>query len=55
MDAHRWRLEGQVALVTGASVGIGRAIANELLGLGADVLVVARDADTLEATAAELA
>jgi Tropinone reductase 1 len=55
MDAQRWRLEGQVALVTGASLGIGRAIADELLGLGADVLVVARDADTLEATAAELA
>ena len=55
MDAHRWRLEGQVALVTGASLGIGRAIADELLGLGADVLVVARDADTLEAAAAELA
>jgi Tropinone reductase 1 len=55
MTAQRWRLDGQVALVTGASVGIGRAIAAELMGLGADVLIVARDAAPLEATAAELA
>ena len=55
MDAQRWRLEGQVALVTGASLGIGRAIADELLGLGADVLLVARDESTLEAATAELA
>ena len=36
MGANRWRLDGQVALVTGASAGIGRAIAAELLALGAD-------------------
>ncbi len=54
MSSQRWRLEGQVALVTGASVGIGRAIAAELLGLGADVLLVARDAVQLEATRTEL-
>jgi Tropinone reductase 1 len=55
MDANRWRLDGQTALVTGASAGIGRAIADELLGLGADVLLVARDEALLVATAAELA
>ena len=55
MAANRWRLDGQTALVTGASVGIGRAIAAELLGLGADVLLVARDESQLAATAAELA
>ena len=55
MDARRWRLDGQTALVTGASLGIGRAIADELLGLGADVLMVARDEVMLEASAAELA
>lgn len=55
MTTNRWRLDGQVALVTGASVGIGRAIAAELLGLGADVLIVARDAGQLETTATELA
>ncbi len=54
MSANRWRLDGQVALVTGASVGIGRAVAAELLGLGADVLLVARDGAQLEATQQEL-
>ena len=54
MTGNRWRLDGQVALVTGASVGIGRAIAAELLGLGADVLLVARDEAQLEATRTEL-
>jgi Tropinone reductase 1 len=54
MDPRRWRLDGQTALVTGASLGIGRAIADELLGLGADLLLVARDEAQLVATAAEL-
>ncbi len=55
MHAQRWRLDGQTALVTGASVGIGRAIAAELLALGADVLLVARDETALAACAGELA
>ena len=56
MDRHhnRWNLEGQRALVTGASAGIGFAICLELLGLGAQVLMVARDPDALEAARAEL-
>jgi Tropinone reductase 1 len=55
MDPNRWRLDGQLALVTGGSAGIGRAIARELLGFGAEVLVVARDAAALERTRDELA
>ena len=55
MGSNRWRLDGQIALVTGASAGIGRATARELLGFGADVLMVARDEETLERARAELA
>ena len=55
MDPNRWRLDGQLALVTGGSAGIGRAIARELLGFGAEVLIVARDAAALERTRDELA
>lgn len=54
-SAARWRLDGQVALVTGASRGIGFATARELALLGADVLMVARDEAHLESARAELA
>ncbi len=37
------RVEGRVVLVTGATSGIGRAIADGLAGLGAVVVVVGRD------------
>jgi tropinone reductase I len=50
----RWRLDGQTALITGASVGIGYAVANELLSLGANVLLVARDLTQLQSSADEL-
>jgi Tropinone reductase 1 len=51
----RWRLDGQTALVTGASKGIGLACARELAALGADLLMVARDGDYLEEVRADIA
>ena len=48
-------LAGRVALVTAASRGIGRAIAAELAGAGATVVLNARTASILEETVADLA
>lgn len=48
------RLEGKVALVTGASRGIGRAVAAAYAAEGAHVVVAARDRGPLEAAAAEI-
>jgi 3-oxoacyl-[acyl-carrier protein] reductase len=47
-------LSGQVAVVTGASSGIGRAIAERLGGAGAAVVVNSRSADRAEQTAQAL-
>ena len=47
-------LSGKVALVTGGSVGIGKASARQLAREGVDVVICARTRETLEATAKEL-
>src|SRR5258708_22409892 len=47
-------LNGKVAIVTGASRGIGRAIAAELAGAGGDVVLTARDAGALEGVAVDI-
>jgi NAD(P)-dependent dehydrogenase (short-subunit alcohol dehydrogenase family) len=46
----RFRLDGKVAIVTGASSGLGVAFADGLAEAGADVAVCARRADRLQAT-----
>jgi Tropinone reductase 1 len=43
----RFSLSGRRALVTGATRGIGRAVAEQFLELGADVLIVARGKERL--------
>lgn len=47
-------LEGKTALVTGASSGIGRAIARKLSKMGCKVVLAARERKTLELVAHEL-
>ena len=44
------RLDGRVALVTGASRGLGAAVALRYVAEGAHVVILARDVKTLEAT-----
>lgn len=48
------QLSGSVALVTGASRGIGKAIAVVLAAEGADVVICARSAEALERAAGEI-
>lgn len=50
-----YRLAGKRAVVCGSTQGIGRACAKRLAELGAELILVARNADTLEKTRGELA
>jgi 3-oxoacyl-[acyl-carrier protein] reductase len=47
-------MDGQTAVITGASRGIGEAVAHAFADAGAHVLVCARDGDAIEATAQEI-
>ncbi len=44
----RWTLDSKIALITGASKGIGLACVMEFLDLGAEVIMVARGLDSLK-------
>jgi len=48
-------LKDKIAFITGASKGIGRAVAEQLASEGADVVITARSADPLERAAREIA
>src|SRR5437667_2771785 len=50
----RFKLDGKVAIVTGASSGLGVAFAEGLAGVGADVAICARRAERLEETKAKV-
>jgi NAD(P)-dependent dehydrogenase (short-subunit alcohol dehydrogenase family) len=54
MPADPFRLDGKVAIVTGSSRGIGRAIAVALARAGAAVVVSSRKQDACETVAGEL-
>ncbi len=51
----QWNLAGQVALVSGASQGIGRAVAQKMVRAGAEVVLLSRNSSALEELAKELA
>ncbi|MBX9603472.1 MAG: SDR family oxidoreductase [Bryobacteraceae bacterium] len=53
-DTNPWRLDGRVALVTGASRGIGFSVASELRALGARVFLAARDPGGVSEAAARV-
>ncbi len=55
MEKIDFRLDGKIALVTGASRGIGEAIAVTLADYGAQVLLVSRKEDALKTVADKIA
>lgn len=54
VPANRWSLSGKVALVTGASAGLGAHFAAVLAQAGAEVIICARRKDALEEVAAAI-
>jgi Tropinone reductase 1 len=51
--SNRWNLQNKKALITGATKGIGKAIAEEFLELGSRVLIVARNKQDVQHTISE--
>ena len=49
-----FNLEGKVALITGSTKGIGKAIAQRMAEQGARVIISSRNQDACDAVAAEL-
>jgi NAD(P)-dependent dehydrogenase (short-subunit alcohol dehydrogenase family) len=54
MVADNLKLDGKLAIITGAGRGLGRAMAARLAGAGADIVAAARTVEQLEETAAEV-
>ena len=52
LDGMYWK--DKVVVITGASAGLGRHIAGEMLEAGASIVIAARDVERLSATAAAL-
>ncbi|TAK73195.1 MAG: SDR family oxidoreductase [Gammaproteobacteria bacterium] len=50
MNQSCWNLEGKKALITGGTKGIGYAMVEEFLGLGAEVFIVSRHIQQIEET-----
>lgn len=54
MEYPNFRLDGKIAIVTGASKGIGVGVAKAMAHAGATVIVTARDLPALEAVAQDI-
>ncbi len=50
----RFRLDGRTAVITGGSRGLGRAMAQGFAEAGADLILIGREEDTLDAARQEL-
>lgn len=54
MIKNAWNLKGKTALITGSTKGIGRAVAEEMALLGAEVLIVSRNPEEVAVFVKEL-